>query len=179
MPSSAVPDEATTIRHNVRCVDQNRSTTMQASGKYELINRHRRAKTLGTFHLFDRSSISQTGAFLGTACKMRRHFVPLAALFVESYPAVLAILIIIFDAHVHDVRDAREGVEHEADERSITESDDGIHFDRIKERTRLVGGEHWRFPAMGDMLRPADRRGRVHQHDLSGQEKIELITSLQ
>ena len=65
-------------------------------------------------------------------------FVPLAALLVESRPPALAVLVIVIDTHVDHGGDPREGVAHETDDRAISEADDGIRFDRIGERSRLI-----------------------------------------
>jgi hypothetical protein len=48
--------------------------------------------------------------------------------------------------------------------------------DAIEQPARLSRIEHRRLPSRHDVPGPAHRRGRVHRHDLAGDEPIEQMT---
>ena len=47
----------------------------------------------------------------------------LAAFFVQAHPGAAALDIDIFDAHLDDRPDTREGIDHEADQGAIPQAD--------------------------------------------------------
>ena len=66
----------------------------------------------------------------------------LAAFFVQPDPPAPTLQVIIFDAHADDGADAGEGVDHQAEEGPIAESDHVRGVDRIEQLTGFVGSEH-------------------------------------
>ncbi len=63
-----------------------------------------------------------------------------------------------------DIADARERIDHEADEGA--DADDGRDIDRVDELARLRRVEHRRLAAPDDMARPAHGAGGIGRHDL-------------
>jgi hypothetical protein len=55
---------------------------------------------------------------------VRRHFVLLAAFFVQPHPPAFALRIIVLDIHVQRRRDARERVDQERNQRAVAQSHD-------------------------------------------------------
>lgn len=62
---------------------------------------------------------------------MGRHLVALAAFLVQSEPPSLALLVVILDSHLHRGAHAREAVNHQTDDGTITESNDCGYVDGI------------------------------------------------
>ena len=100
------------------------------------------------------------------------HVVELAAFLVEAEPPALAVLVVIFDAHVDRGGDAGEAENHEPYECPVAETQNGVRFDRIEERARLVGREDGRLAALHDVLRAADRACRVHFDHVADHEPV-------
>jgi hypothetical protein len=59
----------------------------------------------------------------------------------------------VFDAHADRRADAREGIDHEANERAIAQANDGRDIDRVDELARLGRIERRRLAAAHDMAR--------------------------
>src|SRR5712691_13203589 len=86
---------------------------------------------------------------------MRRHFVALAALLMETDPPAAILQVPIFDIHTRRRTHAGEGVDHEPDERAIAETDDGRGVDAVEELPSFIRGEHGCLAAPRTVLRPA------------------------
>ena len=71
----------------------------------------------------------------------------LAKLLLQAQPEPPVLRIHVFDAHADRSTNAREGIDHEADERPIAEADDGRGIDRVEKLTRLGRIEHRRLAA--------------------------------
>ena len=99
----------------------------------------------------------------GVELVVRRHFVALAAFFVQPYPPALAVRVVVVDAHRDDGADAGEGVGHDADQRAVAQTDDG----RGVEPLQAI------FINAAIIIRPAitaARRRSQRRHPLSGPE---------
>src|SRR5260370_40237028 len=59
---------------------------------------------------------------------VRRHLVALAAFLLQPHPPAFAIGKVILDAHGDDGADAREGVDHDADQRTIAQANEPGRF---------------------------------------------------
>ena len=86
---------------------------------------------------------------------MAWHGVLLAALLVQANPLPPVLRIHVLDAHADRRADAREGIDHQADERAVAEADDGRGVDRVDELPRFLRIEHRRLAAPHDVARPA------------------------
>jgi hypothetical protein len=85
----------------------------------------------------------------------RRHLVTLASFLLQPDPPALAVGEVVFDAHRDDGADAREGLDHDADQRtaaqahkpgrfafrSIRQSDRPSDFDVREQSSGLILGE--------------------------------------
>jgi hypothetical protein len=92
---------------------------------------------------------------------VRRHFVLLAALFVQAHPPAFALRIIVFEVHLQRRRDAREGVDQQRDQRAIAKPDDRRHIDAVEQLFRLVAVEHRGLAFLDDVLRATYGGGRI------------------
>ena len=81
----------------------------------------------------------------------------------------------VFDVHPDRRADAREGIDHQADQRAVAQTDHGRRVDRVDELPRLGWIEHRRLAAPHDMARPAHGGGRVGRHDLADHHPIEQM----
>ena len=81
----------------------------------------------------------------------------------------------VLDAHPDRRADAREGIDHQADQRAVAQADDGRRVDRVDELARLGRVEHRRLAAPHDVARPAHGGGRVGRHDLADHHPIEQV----
>ena len=73
-------------------------------------------------------------------------------------------------------KSAREGIDHEADERTVAQADDGRDIDRVDKLARFGRIEHRRLAAPHDVERPAHRGGRIGREDLAYHEPVEQVT---
>jgi len=103
---------------------------------------------------------------------VRRHFVLLAAFFVQPHPPAFALRIIVFDVHVQRRRDAREAVDEQRDQRAVAQPDDRRDVDAVDELFRLVAVEHRGLAFLDDMLRPAHGGGRIAGAPRGGDEHV-------
>jgi hypothetical protein len=92
---------------------------------------------------------------------------------VQPHPPALAAGVIILDAHGDDGADAREAVDHHADERAIAQADQGRGFDAVEQMARLILGQYRRLATAHDVLGPAHRMGRIDGENLADDEPIE------
>jgi len=92
---------------------------------------------------------------------VRRHFVLLAAFFVQPHPPAFALRIIVFDVHVQRLGDAGEGVDQERDQRPVAQADDGRDVNAVEQFLRFVAVEHRGLAFLDDVLRPTHRGGRI------------------
>jgi hypothetical protein len=99
--------------------------------------------------------------------------VAFAALFVEPDPPALAVGKIVLDPHRHHGADAREGVGHDADQRTVAQADESRGIDALDQDASLVGGEHGGLAALDDVLGPAHRGGGIAGEDAASDEPIE------
>src|SRR6516225_4256989 len=78
---------------------------------------------------------------------VRRHVVPLAALFAQSEPPTFAFGVVVLNGH--------------ADDGAVAQTDHARGVDALEELARLVGYQHRSLAALHHMLRPAHRMRRV------------------
>jgi len=99
--------------------------------------------------------------------------VTLAAFFVQTRPGAPALHIGILDAHFDAGPDAREGIDHNPDQRPIAQARRGLRINGIDQHPGLNGCEHRRLAFFNDMLWPPDRAGRVDRHHLPHDQPVE------
>jgi hypothetical protein len=63
-----------------------------------------------------------------------RHFVMLAAFFVQSHPPAFPVLVIVFDVHPNDGGHARKAVNHHGEQGAIAQAEKFGYVDRIQEQ---------------------------------------------
>ena len=83
----------------------------------ELARPRQRAPQRGTFLGRDPGRVE-----IGLRLVVDRHGVVFAALSMEPQPPALALLVVVLDAHAHDGGDAREAVDHHAQQRAIAQA---------------------------------------------------------
>ena len=79
----------------------------------------------------------EVGVEIGFEIVVRRHFVALAAFFVQAHPPAFALAVIVLDAHGDGRADAREGIGHQGDQRAVAQADDGRDVDAVEQLARL------------------------------------------
>ena len=89
---------------------------------------------------------------------MARHLMLLTTFFMQPHPGAPALHIDIVDLHLDHCAHAGEGVDHQADQRTVAQACDDRGIDGIDQRSRLIGGQHGRF-AMRDRVPGTARRG--------------------
>jgi hypothetical protein len=104
---------------------------------------------------------------------MRRHLMPLVAFLVQPDPPALALGEVVLDAHGDDGADAGEGEGNHADQRPVAQPDHDRGVDAVQKLARLFGIQHLGLPGLHNMLRAADRVGRVSGDDLTGNQPVE------
>ena len=104
---------------------------------------------------------------------MRRHLMALAALFVQPYPPAPVLEISIFDIHPDPVTHTGEGINHESDERPITETDHTRRVDAVGKLPGFIGGEHRSFSALRRIFRTTYGSSGVGRGDLAKNQIIE------
>jgi hypothetical protein len=97
---------------------------------------------------------------------MAWHFMALAALLVQAHPETAVLHVNIFDLHRERRADAREGIDHLADQCPVAQTRLRGHIDAVEQYARLRDIEHRRLADFDDMLRPAHARRRIGRHDL-------------
>src|SRR5258707_1249543 len=70
----------------------------------------------------------QPSLILKPASVVRRHLVAFAALLLQPHPPALAVGKIVFDAHGNGGADAREGIDHDADQRAVAQAHEPRNF---------------------------------------------------
>ena len=103
------------------------------------------------------------------------HFMPLAALFVQSHPQAPVLHKDVVDAHRQRRADPRERIDHEADQRPVAQPDRCGHVDRVDQLARLGRVEHRRLAAPHAIRRAAHRHGRVLRHHLRAHQPVEQV----
>jgi hypothetical protein len=104
---------------------------------------------------------------------VRWNGVELAALLMQAEPCAAALQVVVVHAHSQYRRDTRKAVDHDCDQRPITQPHDGIGRDGVQQLSGVLGGEDWRFAAPGNVLRPSHRRCGIEAHHLAGHQPIE------
>jgi len=97
----------------------------------------------------------------------------LAALLVQAEPPTLTLGVVVFDLEADRGADSGEGVDHDADQRSVAETTDGVRLDCVEKFTSLVAREHGCLAALDDVSGTADGARRVRWHDLTNDEPVE------
>jgi hypothetical protein len=82
----------------------------------------------------------EVGIDLGLGIVMGGQLVKLPHLLVEPEPPTLAVLVVVRDPHVDDGADPGKGVNHDADERPVAQTDHGVGLDRVEKCSGLLGG---------------------------------------
>ena len=112
---------------------------------------------------------------VGLQIVMARHGVLLAALLVQAHPKPPVLRIHVLHAHADRRADAREGIDHQADQRPVAEADDRRRVDRVDQLPRLRRIKHRRLAAPHDMARPAHGGGGINRHDLADDKPVEQM----
>ena len=119
---------------------------------------------------------------------VRRHLVTLAAFLLQPHPPALAVGEIVLDRN--DGADAREAVDHDANQRAVTEAHQPRHFgfrpvrqsdflDDLYASGQLPGlllSKDRRLATVHDMLGPAHRVRRVGGENLADDQPVEQHT---
>jgi len=79
----------------------------------------------------------QIGIKIAFQVMMARHFMALAAFFMQAHPPAFAGGIVILDPHRYDGAHARETVGHDADERPIAQTNQRRDIDAVEEQRTL------------------------------------------
>jgi hypothetical protein len=103
------------------------------------------------------------------------HLVALAAFLVQANPKPAALHIDVLDLHRERRAEAREGIDHEADQGVVAKADRRCHVDAVKQLPCLGRIEHRRLAALHTVRGTADRSSRVHRHDLARHKPIEQM----
>ena len=111
------------------------------------------------------------GVEIGLQIVMGRHFMTLAAFFVQPKPPALALRVKILHAHVGDGADTAEGVDHDGDERAIAEADEGLRLDGFEELRASAPLNTGVFPRFAD----AWARGRRRPDSCGGRLDDQVI----
>jgi len=106
---------------------------------------------------------------------MARHGVLLAALLVQTNPQAPVLRVSVLNAHVDRRADAREGIDHEANQGAVAQADDRRGVDGVEKLPRLGRIEHRRLAAPHDVARPAHGGGGISRHDLACHHPIEQM----
>jgi hypothetical protein len=104
---------------------------------------------------------------------MAGHFMALAARLVQAHPKAAVLHVNIFDLHREHRADAREGIDHQADQGAVAQTRLRGHVDAVEQDARLRDIEHRRLADFDDVLRAAHARRRIGRHNLAGHEPIE------
>jgi hypothetical protein len=100
----------------------------------------------------------------------------LSLLLAQPHPPPAVLREHILDRHPERRADPGEGIDHEADQRPITQTDNGRRVDPIEQRARFRGIEHRNLSGRYHVPGPVRRRGRVDRHHLAGDEPVEQVT---
>ena len=103
---------------------------------------------------------------------MGGHLVFLAAFFVEPDPAAPALNKEILDPHTDHRAHAGEGVDHQADQRTVAQTGQGSGVDGIEQRPRLVWSEHRRLAFPLCVLRAAHAVRGIQRNHLADHHPI-------
>jgi len=76
------------------------------------------------------------------------------------------------DAHGRGRADAREGIDHQRDERAVAQADERRNIDAVEQRARFVGGEDRHLAALHAVLESAHGGGRIERRHAAGGEII-------
>ena len=104
---------------------------------------------------------------------VRRHLVLLTALLVKPHPAAPSLHKGVFHLHRNRRTNPGEGVDHKANQRSISQAGKGTDIDRIDQSPRFVGLKDRSLATSLRVLRPAHGVGRVRGYDLADDHPIE------
>ena len=102
-----------------------------------------------------------------------RHFVALAAFFVEADPPALAIGEVVLDLHGDDGTDAGERVGHHPDQGAVAQAHDGRSIDAVEQDSGVIGGQHRCLAALDDVFGAAHGVCRVDGEDTAGDQPVE------
>ena len=101
------------------------------------------------------------------------HLVMLAAFLVEPHPGVAALREYVLEAHLEHRAHAREGIDHQGDQRPVAQAHRGACGDRIKQVAGFFSCQRGRLALLERMLRPAHGAGRVGGDDLAHHKPVE------
>ena len=101
------------------------------------------------------------------------HLVLFSALLVKPHPAAPSLDKEVFHLHRNRRSNPGEGVDHEANQRSISQAGKGSGVDGVDQSPRFVGLEDRGLAAPLRVLRPAHGVGRVRRYDLADHHPIE------
>lgn len=71
----------------------------------------------------NKTGLPDVGVQIGLKVVVAGHLVTLAAFLVQSHPGAPALHIVTFNPHLHRGADAREGVDHQPDQRPVAQVD--------------------------------------------------------
>jgi hypothetical protein len=106
-----------------------------------------------------------------------RHFVMLAAFFVQADPQAPVLNKNILDFHGERSANARERIDHETNQGTIAQADVCADVDALEQAPRVVRRQDGRLAFLHHMARSAYGRGRIDAHDLAEDKPIEQVTN--
>jgi len=101
--------------------------------------------------------------------------VPLAALFAQPHPEAAVLRIDILDCHAERRPDPRKGIDHQRDQRPMTQPGMLRGIDAFQQLARFRWIEHRRLPTGDDVTRPANSVRRVERHHLAVDQPVEQM----
>jgi hypothetical protein len=104
---------------------------------------------------------------------MHRDFVEFAALFVQPEPPAFSVLVVVLHVEAGYRADPGKTVDHDPDQRSVPETDEGRAIDAFEEGPGILGSEDRCLSALQDVSGAADRSRGIHGQDLAEDEVIE------
>ena len=117
----------------------------------------------------------EPGVQPGLEIVMTRHFCALSRFPFEPHPETTLMQEDVLDAHGRRRADARERIDHQRNQRPVTQAGERGHADAVQQRPRLVEAQDRRLAALDDMLRPAHGSGGIERQHAAGRETVEQV----
>jgi glyoxylase-like metal-dependent hydrolase (beta-lactamase superfamily II) len=98
-----------------------------------------------------------------------------AALFMQAEPVAPAVGIVILHPHADHSADAREGVNHGANQGAVAQVCNAAGINRLDERAGLFGTQHRHFALFIDVFRALDGCGRIALQHPTRHQPVETL----
>ena len=115
------------------------------------------------------------GMQVGFEIVMAGHLVALAALLVQPHPKAPVLHVNVLDLHRERRADAREGIDHQADQGAVAQADWRRDVDASRSARASVGSSTGVLPTFTSASGRARDDGRIGRHDLAGHQPIEQM----